>query len=285
MAKGSGDLESGSGGGGGGALYPYMIESPQLRWAFIRKVYAIVAFQILATTAVAAAVNFVHPVRAFFLSHTPASLAVLIPERTFFSFSFNLNLGLFCVLFSRNLYDSDMAVLLPMVYFRERHPINLLLLGLFTICISFAVGIACSQQVAVFDRLSMFSSFLARVIGKVVLEAAVLTFVVVVGLTLYTFWAAKRGYDFNFLGPFLSAALLVLIIYCLIQIFIPLGKIGSTIYGCIAAIVFSGFIIYDTDNLIKRHTYDQYICAAISLYLDIINLFMALLTAFGATDS
>nr|CAD1842539.1 unnamed protein product [Ananas comosus var. bracteatus] len=53
--------------------------------------------------------------------------------------------------------------------------------------------------------------------GKVVLEAAVLTYVVVVGLTLYTFWAAKRGYDFNFLGPFLSAAL-VLIIYCLIQV-------------------------------------------------------------------
>nr|CAD1819814.1 unnamed protein product [Ananas comosus var. bracteatus] len=245
MAKGSGDLESGSGGGGGGALYPYMIESPQLRWAFIRKVYAIVAFQILATAAVAAAVNFVHLVRAFFLSHTPASLAVLIV-----------------------IVISPLLVLLPMVYFRERHPINLLLLGLFTICISFAVGIACLTAS-----------------GKVVLEAALLTFVVVVGLTLYTFWAAKRGYDFNFLGPFLSAALLVLMIYCLIQIFIPLGKIGSTIYGCIAAIVFSGFIIYDTDNLIKRHTYDQYVCAAISLYLDIINLFMALLTAFSATDS
>lgn len=50
------------------------------------------------------------------------------------------------------------------------------------------------------------------------LEAAILTSVVVVGLTLYTFWAAKRGYDFAFLGPFLFAAVLVLIVFSIIQV-------------------------------------------------------------------
>ena len=64
-----------------------------------------------------------------------------------------------------------------------------------------------------------------------------------------------------------------------------MGKVSTTIYGCVAAIIFSGFIIYDTDNLIKRHSYDQYICASISLYLDIINLFTALLTVFSSVDS
>ncbi|CAL9778598.1 unnamed protein product [Musa acuminata subsp. burmannicoides] len=243
MTKKGGDIEAGY--GGGSALYPNMMESPQLRWAFIRKVYSIVALQILLTIAVAGVVNFVEPVRSFLLSHTTASLVVYIL-----------------------IIISPFLVLLPMIYFRERHPLNLLLLTLFTICISLAIGMACATSK-----------------GKIVLQSAALTATVVVGLTLYTFWAAKRGYDFNFLGPFLCAALIVLMLYCIIQIFIPMGKVSTTIYGCVAAIIFSGFIIYDTDNLIKRHSYDQYICASISLYLDIINLFTALLTVFNSVDS
>ncbi|KAJ8458946.1 hypothetical protein OPV22_031872 [Ensete ventricosum] len=243
MTKKEGDIEAGY--GGGSSLYPNMMESPQLRWAFIRKVYSIVALQILLTIAVAGVVNFVEPVRSFLLSHTTASLVVYIL-----------------------IIISPFLVMLPMIYFRERHPLNLFLLTLFTICISLAIGMACANSK-----------------GKIVLQSAALTATVVVGLTLYTFWAAKRGYDFNFLGPFLCAALIVLMLYCIIQIFIPMGKVSSTIYGCVAAIIFSGFIIYDTDNLIKRHSYDQYICAAISLYLDIINLFMALLTVFNSVDS
>ena len=62
-------------------------------------------------------------------------------------------------------------------------------------------------------------------------------------------WATKKGYDFSFMGPFLSTSLLVLIVFTLIQIFIPLGKLGSTIFGGLGAILFSAFIIYDTDNL------------------------------------
>ncbi|AQK58440.1 Bax inhibitor-1 family protein [Zea mays] len=48
-----------------------------------------------------------------------------------------------------------------------------------------------------------------------------------------------------------------------------------TIYGVLATVVFSGFIVYDTNKLLKRHAYNQYVVAAISLYLDVINLFMA----------
>jgi protein lifeguard len=57
------------------------------------------------------------------------------------------------------------------------------------------------------------------------------------------------------------------------------------IYGGLGALVFSGYIIYDTDNIIKRHTYDEYIWAAVSLYLDIINLFLNLLSLLRAADS
>jgi len=67
-----------------------------------------------------------------------------------------------------------------------------------------------------------------------------------------------------------------------VQILFPLGRVSVMIYGCLVSIIFCGYIVYDTDNLIKRHTYDEYIWAAVSLYLDIINLFLYLLTVLRA---
>lgn len=63
-----------------------------------------------------------------------------------------------------------------------------------------------------------FLQFVELETGNVILESVILTTVVVVGLTLYTFWAARKGQDFNFLGPFLSGALLVLVVFSLIQV-------------------------------------------------------------------
>ncbi|XP_072952507.1 protein LIFEGUARD 2-like [Typha angustifolia] len=235
----NGDIESGS-----RFLYPMMTESPELRWAFIRKIYIILTFQVAMTAAVAAVVVSVRPISHFFVSS-----------------SAGLGLYIFLLIL-------PFIILCPLYYYHQQHPVNLILLGLFTLAISFAVGMSCA-----------FTS------GKVILEAAILTTVVVVSLTLYTFWAARRGHDFNFLGPFLFAAVMVLLVFSLIQIFFPLGKISLMIYGGLAALIFSGYIIYDTDNLIKRYTYDEYIWAAVALYLDIINLFLSLLTLLRAADS
>ncbi|KAG6535118.1 protein LIFEGUARD 2-like [Zingiber officinale] len=234
------DLEA----GGPSALYPNMAESPALRWAFIRKIYSILTLQLALTVAIAAVVVLVKPIPHLFVSS--------IAGRVLYIFLLILPFIILC----------------PLYAFRERHPVNLLLLGLFTVSMSFAVGMSCA-----------FTS------GKVILEAAILTAVVVVSLTLYTFWAAKRGHDFNFLGPFLFSAGLVLLGFALIQILFPLGKLSKMIYGGLGALVFSGYIIYDTDNLIKRFTYDQYVWASVSLYLDTVNLFLSLLTLFRAADS
>ncbi|KAG6530848.1 hypothetical protein ZIOFF_004609 [Zingiber officinale] len=244
------DLEA----GGPSALYPNMAESPVLRWAFIRKIYSILTLQLALTVAIAAVVVLVKPIPHLFVSS--------IAGRVLYIFLLILP---FIILHFGLLYT---AVLCPLYAFRERHPVNLLLLGLFTVSMSFAVGMSCA-----------FTS------GKVILEAAILTAVVVVSLTLYTFWAAKRGHDFNFLGPFLFAAGMVLLGFALIQILFPLGKLSKMIYGGLGALVFSGYIIYDTDNLIKRFTYDQYVWASVSLYLDTVNLFLSLLTLFRAADS
>ncbi|CAN1131871.1 Protein LIFEGUARD 4 [Linum perenne] len=235
--------------GGSRPLYPMMLESPELRWSFIRKIYSIITIQLLATVAVAAVVVTVRPIAVFFATTTAGLVLYIV------------------------LIITPFIVLFPLYYYHQKHPVNYLLLGVFTVAISFAVGLTCA-----------FTSGKCSA-GKVILEAAILTAVVVVGLTLFTFWAAKRGYDFNFLGPFLFGAILVLMVFAIIQIFFPLGKLSVMIYGCLAAIIFCGYIVYDTDNLIKRYSYDEYIWAAVSLYLDIINLFLSLLTIFRAADS
>ncbi|GMN48852.1 hypothetical protein TIFTF001_018031 [Ficus carica] len=187
-------------------LYPMMLENPELRWSFIRKIYSIVCIQLLATIAVAAIVVSVHPISHFF-ANTGAGL------------------GLYIVLLI-----TPFITLCPLYYYSQRHPVNYILLGIFTISLAFAVGLTCA-----------FTN------GKVILESVILTTVVV--------------------------------------IFFPMGRISVMIYGCLASLIFCGYIIYDTDNLIKRYTYDEYIWAAVALYLDIINLFLSLLTIFRAADS
>lgn len=58
-----GDVEAGA-----RLLYPMMLESPELRWAFIRKIYAILTAQMALTVAVAYVVVTVRPISHFFVS-------------------------------------------------------------------------------------------------------------------------------------------------------------------------------------------------------------------------
>ncbi|CAA6667205.1 unnamed protein product [Spirodela intermedia] len=227
-----GDLEAGE---ASVPLYPMMLESPDLRWAFIRKVYSILSIQLLLTAVVSAVVVSVHPISHFFVSS-------------------GLGLAVYIVI-----------VFLTFI----PPPVNLFLLAIFTVAISIAVGLTCAftkgkegdPRSCHFDFCGGGEPHSLHILG------------------------ARRGQDFSFLGPFLFGALLVLIVFGFIQIFFPLGKISTMIYGAVAAILFCGYIIYDTDNLIKRHTYDEYILASVALYLDVVNLFLYLLTIFRAADS
>jgi hypothetical protein len=152
--------------------------------------------------------------------------------------------------------------------YHQKHPVNLIILGVFTVSLSISVGVSC-----------------ANTDGKIVLEALILTAAVVCSLTGYTFWAAKRGKDFSFLGPVLFTALVILVVTSFMQMFMPLGPTSTAVYGGISALVFCGYIVYDTDNLIKRFTYDEYILASAALYLDILNLFLTILRMLNSRDN
>lgn len=216
------------------ALYPGIpAEYNALRWAFIRKVYGILTTQVVLTAIVSAVVVAYHPVSVYLTSNYVLFIFIAI---------------------------LPFILLCPLYYYHQKHPLNLILLGLFTVTISLTVGIACA-----------FTE------GSIILEALILTAAVVISLTAYTFWAARRGYDFSFLGPMLFAGVMILFLFVLFQAFFPFGRLSVTIYGAIAALIFSAYIIYDTDNLIKRYSYDEYIWASVALYLDVLNLFLALI--------
>ncbi|RVW55446.1 BI1-like protein [Vitis vinifera] len=222
-----GDLEEGT-------LYPGLSYGEnELRWGFIRKVYGILAAQILLTTLVS----------SFTVLYSPLNLLLrAIPA------------------FSCSLSSCPSS---------QRHPLNLIFLGLFTVSMSLTVGVSCAKQM----------------VRRIVLEALILTSAVVSSLTGYTFWASKKGKDFSYLGPILFSSLIILILTGFIQTFFPLGSTSVAVYGGLSAIIFSGYIVYDTDNLIKRFTYDDYIWASVALYLDILNLFIAIMEILrGGSD-
>ncbi|XP_044500451.1 BI1-like protein [Mangifera indica] len=232
------DLE----GGCGDQLYPGIsLGENQLRWGFIRKVYGILAAQIVLTTLVSFVTVLYSPIND--LLRGSSGLIILLSLLPF-------------------------ILLWPLHVYHQKHPVNLIVLGLFTVSISLPVAVTCANSSS-----------------RIVLEALILTSAVVCSLTGYTFWASKKGKDFSFLGPILFTSLIILVLTSFMQMFFPLGSTTVAVYGGISALVFCGYIVYDTDNLIKRFTYDQYILASVTLYLDILNLFISILRVLRSADS
>ena len=56
-------------------------------------------------------------------------------------------------------------------------------------------------------------------------------------------------------------------------------ELGLSILG---AVLFSGFIIYDTQLVMKHISPEDYIIAVLNLYLDIVNLFIKILKLLNA---
>ena len=63
--------------------------------------------------------------------------------------------------------------------------------------------------------------------------------------------------------------------------FIPVGTIGQLALAGFGAVMFSAYIVYDTFALLKRFSVDEYIWASVTLYLDVLNLFLRLLELIG----
>ncbi|CAM9466585.1 unnamed protein product [Heterosigma akashiwo] len=142
-------------------------------------------------------------------------------------------------------------------------PINYISLTVFTATMGFYIGIVC----AMYYQIGL---------GMAVLQALILTTLLFVGLTLFT---CITKIDFSFLRYGLFASLWVLILWGL---FIPIfGYSSYWLYCLFGVLIFSLFVVYDTSNIMHKFGYDDYIIAAIELYLDFINLFLFILQILG----
>jgi modulator of FtsH protease len=113
--------------------------------------------------------------------------------------------------------------------------------------------------------------------GETIMMAGGLTAAVFLSLTAYTLISKK---DFSFLGSFLFAGLIVLVLASLIGLFVG-GVQFQLMLATAGALIFSGYILYDTSQIINGGQ-TNYVMATVSLYLDILNLFLDLLRLIGA---
>lgn len=108
--------------------------------------------------------------------------------------------------------------------------------------------------------------------------AGLLTVGIFGGLTAYVFVSKK---DFSFMRGMLMTGLIVVILAGVVNIFLGASALGFAVAAA-TLLLFSGFVLYDTSNIIRRYPVNEYVAGALSLYLDAFNIFLALLRILNA---
>ena len=117
----------------------------------------------------------------------------------------------------------------------------------------------------------------------IVSQAAMLTFVTFAGLSLYATFSRR---DFSAWGGFFMVGVIVLIVTSLLNWFFKnetasLWLAGATVF------IFGGLLVFDTWRIVRSNQYgpDDYVPAAVSIYVDLLNIFLAILRLLGGRRS
>ena len=210
-----------------------------IRLNFIRKVYGILSIQLFITFMMCI-LTFINPIKNFIISN-----------QILLNFSFLIQFGLIIVILVNACCGNNLF---------RKSPINYIILFTYTFSLSYMVSFICA--------------FLSQ---KIVLLAITLTMIITFILTVY---ALKTKRDFTVAKCFLwvSVGLLFELILCLF--FTNLGFLYSfdLIFGIF---VYSVYLIYDTQMIYSKvgngYEIDDYILAALNVYIDIIQLFIRIL--------
>ena len=116
--------------------------------------------------------------------------------------------------------------------------------------------------------------------ASIVANAFILTTVAFGGLSVF---AMNTKRDFSAMGKMLFITLIVIVVAGLLNLFFH-SPILQLAIASVSSILFSAFILYDTQNIIKG-AYETPIEGAIALYLDFLNLFVSLLQILGIFGS
>ncbi|XP_017868213.1 PREDICTED: protein lifeguard 1 isoform X2 [Drosophila arizonae] len=219
----------------------FAFDDQSIRKGFIRKVYMILMVQLLITFGFVSIFTFSSAAQGW-VERNPALLWIALAV-------------LIVTMISMACCESV----------RRKTPLNFIFLFLFTLAESFLLGMIAGQYKA-----------------EEVLMAVGITASVSLGLTIF---ALQTKYDFTMCGGVLVACLVVFVIFGIVAICVP-GQIIGLVYASLGALLFSVYLVYDTQLMLGgNHKYaispEEYIFAALNLYLDIINIFMYILTIIG----
>lgn len=110
-------------------------------------------------------------------------------------------------------------------------------------------------------------------------QAAGLTFVTFAALSLYATFSRR---DFSAWGGFFMVGLIVLLVTALLNWFFK-NETASLWIAAGTVFIFGGLLVFDTWRIVRSNQYgpDDYVLAAVSIYLDVLNLFLAILRLLG----
>mmetsp|Transcript_51713 Transcript_51713/g.122512 ORF Transcript_51713/g.122512 Transcript_51713/m.122512 type:complete len:257 (+) Transcript_51713:61-831(+) len=219
---------------------------------FLTKVYSILSVQLLFTVVCCAVCMYVEPV-AGFMAHQGMPV---------FWFAFAGTIG----------------SIIGLYFYKTSHPTNLQLLAAFTLFESMLVGTICAQYQAKGVECAAEGLACAN-LGHLIWIAWGITFVIFASLTAFVVFSKI---DFSFMGMFLFAGSIIMMGWALISMLF--GFQTTFLFGACGAALMSGYIIYDTHQIMNRMGPDDYVIACVELYTDIITLFIYILDMLSARN-
>jgi modulator of FtsH protease len=114
-------------------------------------------------------------------------------------------------------------------------------------------------------------------------QAALLTFVTFGALSLYAVFSRR---DFSAWGSFFFVGFIVLFVTALLNWFFK-NEVASLWIAGGTVFVFGGLLVFDTWRIVRSGQYgpNDYVPAAVSIYVDLLNIFLAILRLLGGRRS
>jgi FtsH-binding integral membrane protein len=164
------------------------------------------------------------------------------------------------------LFGLELVLVFTSRRWHKIEPLNRLLFALFT----FSSGLTIVPLIASFAReFGGYDIIFSALFSTTVMFLAM----ALIGTTIKRSLTGLRG--------FLFMGLIGLIVVSIVGIFIPWGNTGEMLVSGFGVLIFAGYTMMDMQKL-KHYKDDQYILAAMQLYLDIFNLFIFVLRLTGA---
>jgi FtsH-binding integral membrane protein len=164
----------------------------------------------------------------------------------------------------------SLGTLFALFFAKEKSPINLWLMYAFATFEGMALGL-------------ILESYVARGLSGAILNASATTGAVTLVAGAYG-TTTKR--DLSGMGNILFLGLIAVVVASLVGIFIQL-PLFQLLLAAVSALLFTGFLVFDLNRVANAQnaTQGDVIMLAVSVYLDIFNLFLALLRIFGIFGS